>query len=60
MKTFFVVFGIVLAVVAWFTGIAVLCAWVEATFGGNWVAAPLFAGFAPVVAGVICFILEDV
>jgi hypothetical protein len=59
MKTFFVLLGVILALLAWFTGAAVLVVWVEATFGEEWGIVPFFVGFAPLPAAVIAFVVHD-
>lgn len=56
MKTFFVTFAVWIALVAWFTGAAILAVWVGATFGEDWKFVPVTLGLAPVVSGIIWFI----
>ena len=58
MKLYFVLLGVILALLAWFTGAAVLAVWVGATFGEDWKFVPVTLGFAPVVSGIIWFIVE--
>lgn len=58
MKLYFVLLGVILALLAWFFGTAVLTVWVGANFGDDWVFFPAALGAAPVVAGILLYIWE--